>query len=114
MEAISVYEMHQLNREKEDLQQRFLSQWLSTSTTTGRPLDALICPIGPTTACEHGQMDYDNYTSIFNVLDLPAVAFPVTKVDKQVDVKEDVELYNDLDERSWSRCEHKVSVVMLC
>ena len=116
MEAISVYEMHQLNQEKEDLQQQFLSQWLDTktSTSTGRPLDGLICPIGPSPACQHGHMDYDNYTSLFNVLDLPAVAFPVTHVDKQLDQKaESVSLYDKMDKRSWDRCEQPKQTITL-
>jgi len=106
MKPLSVYQLNQLNREKEHIQQEFLSHWLSTKdqTSTGRAVDGLIMPIGPTTACENGHMDYDNYTSLWNILDMPAVAFPVTFVDAKKDqAKGKPNLFDDKDERSWSR-----------
>lgn len=49
-------------------------------------------------------MDYDNYTSMFNLLDMPAVAFPVTKVDSRVDLLSVSTGYNTKDSQSLAKC----------
>ena len=51
-------------------------------------IDALLCPVGPGVAPKHNTAKYWNYTSQWNLLDYPGVAFPVCKVDKAVDVLE--------------------------
>lgn len=48
-------------------------------------VDAVLCPVGPGVAPKHNTAKYWWYTSQWNLLDYPAVAFPVTKVDKQID-----------------------------
>ncbi|GAA6027662.1 hypothetical protein JCM8097_007971 [Rhodosporidiobolus ruineniae] len=83
----TVYETWQLNREKERFQQAFLDQWLATSasTSTGKPIDALLLPCTPTPAYVPGTALSFTYTGPFNLLDLPAAAVPVTKVDPLLD-----------------------------
>ncbi|GAA5904101.1 hypothetical protein JCM5296_000334 [Sporobolomyces johnsonii] len=85
----TTYEVWQLNRQKEALQQAFLTKWLATAgqTSTGRSIDGLLCPVAPVTACIPGGNPWAGYTGMFNLLDAPAVVFPVTKVDPTVDVK---------------------------
>ncbi|GAA5822234.1 hypothetical protein JCM3770_005859 [Rhodotorula araucariae] len=84
----STYEVWQLNRAKEELQQTFLAKWMATAaqTSTGRPLDGLLCPVAPVTAVEPGNNSHAGYTGMFNILDVPVTVFPVTKVDPAVDV----------------------------
>lgn len=84
----SVFALWQMNRAKEAMQQAFLDKWLATAkeTSTGRPIDGLLVPPAPITACLPGNNRHVGYTSFFNLLDLPAVVFPVTKVDPSVDV----------------------------
>ncbi|GAA6022599.1 hypothetical protein JCM10207_003919 [Rhodosporidiobolus poonsookiae] len=83
----TTYENWQLNRAKEQYQQEFLAQWRSTaaSTSTGRPIDALLCPVTSTPAYVPGTAFWAGYTGMFNLLDLPACAVPVTKVDPTLD-----------------------------
>ncbi|BGO91547.1 hypothetical protein NBRC10512_003206 [Rhodotorula toruloides] len=83
----TVWELWQLNRAKEEMQQAFLAQWLATAgqTSTGRPIDGLLCPPGPVTAVLPGNNRHAGYTGMFNLLDVPALCFPVTKVDPSVD-----------------------------
>ncbi|GAA6018594.1 hypothetical protein JCM8202_000574 [Rhodotorula sphaerocarpa] len=83
----SVFALWQLNRAKEAMQQAFLDKWIATKTqtSTGRPIDGLLTPPAPITACLPGKNRHVGYTSFFNLLDLPAVVFPVTKVDPSVD-----------------------------
>ena len=72
--------------------------WNTTTTTTGgsgtlddpsRTVDIIICPAGPGPAPPHGCSKYYGYTSQWNLLDYPALVFPVTKVDLTLDVKEE-------------------------
>lgn len=51
-------------------------------------MDVIICPAFPTPAPLHGTSRYWGYTSLFNLLDYPALVFPVTKVDPERDAKD--------------------------
>ena len=75
----SVRETWKLNLERESFRARALSHWNATKNTssTGRPVDAVICPAHPTLAVPHDGVRWWGYTSHWNLLDLPAVVFPV-------------------------------------
>jgi len=105
-EPHSVYELYQLNREKEALQGTFLKQWLETAarTKSGQAIDGLILPAAPVTAPRFGQNDYINYTGLFNLLDLPSTVFPVTYVDARKDkINKDYQPVSDLDAKIQKR-----------
>jgi len=108
----SVYELHQMNREKEALQQQFLAAWSKTAsqTSTGRPIDGLLCPPAPITAFKPGHNEWPTYTCIFNVLDAPATVFPVTFLDPKLDQwKDKPEPYNSTDKKYLERYDEKIS-----
>ncbi|GAA6006957.1 hypothetical protein JCM10207_009151 [Rhodosporidiobolus poonsookiae] len=86
----TVYEMWQLNRLKEQMQQEFLAKWLKTAgeTTTGRPIDALLAPVKQTTAGPPSWNLWPGYTGMFNLLDTPALSLPFGKVDPTLDAKD--------------------------
>jgi amidase len=50
-------------------------------------IDVLLCPAGPGVAPKHNTAQYWHYTSQWNLLDYPAVVFPVMKVNKEKDKK---------------------------
>lgn len=79
--AYTVAEIFRLNLERETFRAEALMHWNSTQqrTTTGRPVDAILCPIAPTLAPPHNTTSWWGYSSHWNVLDLPAVVFPVGK-----------------------------------
>lgn len=56
-----------------------MDHWNSTSATTsnGRPVDVIICPVAPTLAPAHNATRWWGYTSYWNLADYPAVVFPV-------------------------------------
>ncbi|KAH7248249.1 amidase signature domain-containing protein, partial [Fusarium solani] len=54
-----------------------------------RPVDAILCPVGPGCAPPHDQARHWNYTSQGNLLEHPAISFPVTRVDTGLDVPND-------------------------
>ncbi|KAK1238875.1 hypothetical protein MKX08_005936 [Trichoderma sp. CBMAI-0020] len=65
-------------------------------------VDAIICPVAPGVATSHNTAKYWTYTAVWNLLDYPALAFPVGKVDKAVDVKENRKRFmSDLDKEIW-------------
>jgi amidase len=66
----------------------YLDYWNSTaeSTGTGRPVDGLLVPIAPFSAARPLKYSYYGYSTFVNGLDYTSVVFPVTKVDKNIDV----------------------------
>lgn len=96
------------NIAKREYQKAYMEYWNSTidQTGTGRPVDALIAPAAPFAAARPNSYKYYGYSSIFNVLDYSACVFPVTNVDKNVDVtKKDFQPLNDLDQEVANICE---------
>ncbi|KAG9017915.1 hypothetical protein FRB95_012773 [Tulasnella sp. JGI-2019a] len=98
----TAYELWGTHRRKREIQKRYLDHLEGTKakTGTGRPVDAIICPVAPFAATPHGLNSNDFYTSLFNFLDYAAASIPVTKVDQEVDLPEPepLEFYNHEDE----------------
>jgi amidase len=64
-------------------------------------VDVVLCPVGPGAAPPLNHARYWGYTSQWNLLDYPALVFPVTKVDPEKDVAEtDYKPMNEQDEFS--------------
>lgn len=87
------------NLEKGKYRKEYLAHWLSQ----GAP-DAVIAPVFPGPACKPRTSRYWGYTAQWNLLDYPAIAFPVTTVDPQVDVPlKDYQPRNEMDEFVWKQ-----------
>ncbi|KAI9511286.1 general amidase [Russula earlei] len=86
-QSISAFELFQVQKRRTALRKEYLDYWNSTkaSTTTGRPVDAVISPVAPFPPPPHGKNTNAEYTSVWNALDYPACVFPVTKVDPLLD-----------------------------
>jgi amidase len=54
---LSAYELWQVQRKKRELRKEFLDHWEATVAVsgTGRPVDAIICPVAAYLAAPHGQ-----------------------------------------------------------
>ncbi|KAG9050583.1 hypothetical protein FS837_004441 [Tulasnella sp. UAMH 9824] len=54
--AISAYELWQLHKKKVEMRKQYLDHWEKTKTRTGtgRPVDAILCPVAPYPAPPHG------------------------------------------------------------
>lgn len=63
---LSAYQMWQLSKERRELRKSLLDRWEATAfqTGTGRPIDALICPVAPYAAVPHGQTRYLSKVSL--------------------------------------------------
>ena len=55
--GITAYQLWQIQKARRDLRETYLEHWNNTvtSTGTGRPVDAIICPVAPFAATPHGQ-----------------------------------------------------------
>jgi hypothetical protein len=68
-------------------------------------MDVILCPAGPGVAPMHNTAKYWGYTSQWNLLDYPAVVFPVSKVDAEVDRMESgYSPMTDADGDNWKLC----------
>jgi Asp-tRNA(Asn)/Glu-tRNA(Gln) amidotransferase A subunit family amidase len=83
VKKLSVGELAYWYEEREAYRKEYALHW------NKHGIDALLCPVGPGVAPKHNTAKYWSYTSQWNLLDYPAVVFPVCKVDKEVDQWDD-------------------------
>ena len=93
--------------EKEAYRKEYAKVWNDTATSTGNEgmVDVILCPVGPGVAPRHNTSKYWSYTSQWNLLDYPAVVFPVSKVDKEKDKADKLfDAMTDIDEENHKLC----------
>lgn len=73
--------------EREQYRESYAHAWNATADD-GQEVDVILCPPSFGAATPHGQSRYWGYTANWNLLDYPAVVFPVTTVDPVKDPKE--------------------------
>lgn len=101
--GLSVNEYWQVNKKKHETRQKFLNKWNAIRSPSGKPLDVLLGPTTAHTAIPHRKLRWVGYTKVWNLLDYPAVTFPVDEVRKEIDVKQrDDEPHNELDAWNWA------------
>ena len=98
--------------EREEYRLEYAKEWNNTGTwneDTGqweRTVDALVCPVAPGVATRPGTAKYWYYTSTWNLLDYPAMAFPAGKANERLDGRVARKTYmSDLDRDNWALCE---------
>lgn len=88
-DVLNVSQWWELSQEIRTLKQKFLENWRNTanSTSDGRPIDAILCPVWPSAGFGDGEVHYgcENYTVPFNILDCSCVVMPSSFVDKEKD-----------------------------
>ncbi|MCJ1368345.1 hypothetical protein MMC16_007487 [Acarospora aff. strigata] len=91
----SVAEIQDLKSERDKYRREYAQHWNSTATSVaeGKNLngmvDVILCPASPGVAPPLDTSRYWGYTSQWNLLDYPAVVFPVTTVDPVLDGRDD-------------------------
>ncbi|GAB7355844.1 hypothetical protein MBLNU459_g6506t1 [Dothideomycetes sp. NU459] len=91
VQALSVPEVWALTGEREAYRAAYAAHWnaVSGSVAAGDLVDVLLCPVGPGAAPPLDSARYWGYTSQWNLLDYPALAFPTgLACDPDVDVRE--------------------------
>jgi amidase len=113
-------ELEYWNEEREEFRSEYLRHWNSSTgkwcSDTGSwidVVDVILCPVAPWIAAKHGTSKYWSYTSIWNLLDYPALAFPIPTglcALKDIDVKVQRKSFlSDIDKDLWQHCEYSSS-----
>jgi amidase len=110
---LSMGNLQYWQEEREAYRKEYAKLWSETATgqnsETGElegAVDVILCPVGPGVAPLHNTAKYWGYTSQWNLLDYPALVFPVSKVDPGLDFAEEgYEPMNDVDRENWNLCE---------
>lgn len=80
VKPLTMHEQWHWNLEKQKYRKQYLKHWVDL----GLP-DAVIAPVFPGPACKHRTAKYWGYTAQWNLLDYPALVFPVTTVNLEKD-----------------------------
>jgi amidase len=122
--SVSAFELFQIQRRRAALRKDYLDYWQSTksSTSSGRPVDAIISPVAPFPPTPHGKNRHGSilssthilsnssyssaeYTFVWNALDYPGCVFPVTTVDPELDrPKRAHQFLSKSDQRVYELC----------
>ena len=89
-------QLFELNVKRDDYRTEYLHHWNATATKQEEgkfskrsgEVDVILCPAGPGVAPKLETSKYWNYTSQWNLVDYPALVFPVSKVDLEKDNRE--------------------------
>lgn len=99
---------------RDDYKKEYTKVWNDTATgmnANGEPeglVDVILCPVGPGAAPLLNNAKYWGYTSQWNLLDYPALIFPVTKVDPAIDVREEgYKPRNEKDDFNYNLCKRQ-------
>ncbi|KAM0473652.1 hypothetical protein ACHAPX_008057 [Trichoderma viride] len=84
----TVAELWELTAQRDAYRARYAKAWTATAANGEREVDIILCPPSFGAAAPLEQSRYWGYTSQWNLLDYPAVVFPVTTVDQVKDVKD--------------------------
>ncbi|PVH79359.1 amidase [Cadophora sp. DSE1049] len=96
---LTVAYLHDLNIRIGRLAYEMTNAWMSS----GKAIDALLWVAAPHTALPFDEWTDTTYTSMFNCIDWPAITLPLGMFsDKNIDVKEELTPYNELDAKIQS------------
>ncbi|KAE8154674.1 amidase signature domain-containing protein [Aspergillus avenaceus] len=96
IEELDLHGVWQWTIKREMFRYSYLQEWNSITPE----MDVILCPAHPSPAPLLDTSRYWGYTSLWNLLDYPAIVFPVTKVDPERDAKDTTYTpQNDID--SW-------------
>lgn len=108
VQAHTISSMWQAVQRRDAYRMAYAHHWNSTATSTGPRgelhgmVDAILCPAGPGAAPKLDTSRWWGYTSQWNLLDVPAVVFPVDRVDPaQHSAAEKYTPRNEKDRYNW-------------
>lgn len=109
---LSIEEVWYWTTRREQYRCKYAEVWNKTATGTGPNgelegmIDVILAPVGPGAAPPLDHAKYWGYTSQWNLLDYPALVFPVTKVIPDVDkIEEGYVPLNKQDQFNYDLCE---------
>jgi len=107
---LKVAEVFQHHREQAACKAAFVKAWDATmhETSTGQPIDCIICPSATMAGCPHDFPLWWGYTTIWNLLDYPSVIMPFKEF--EIDLTKDAKPQNykprdnPFDRPNWEIC----------
>lgn len=117
VKRLSIEELWYWTLRREAYRNEYAQAWNDTANTkptaddfsggegSNRPVDVILCPATPGASSPLDTAKYWCYTSQWNLLDYPALVFPVSKVDPQIDLADQVfESMNEQDAYNFKLC----------
>ncbi|CAI4212091.1 unnamed protein product [Parascedosporium putredinis] len=105
-EPMPLLQYQDLTMQGLDFENRYADYWNSTGTEDGHAVDAFIMAPAPHAAVIPGKYLTPGYTEVINLLNYSAVALPVTRADKALDVVDTDYIPSEgLDKRNWDAYE---------
>jgi Asp-tRNA(Asn)/Glu-tRNA(Gln) amidotransferase A subunit family amidase len=112
VKKLSMQKLSYWQEEREAYRKEYAAAWNETAAGRDeethellRAMDVILCPVGPGIAPRHNTAKYWAYTSQWNLLDYPAVAFPVCKANRAIDgVEKGYTPLSDVDLENWKLC----------
>ncbi|KAK7897999.1 hypothetical protein LTR67_004631 [Exophiala xenobiotica] len=101
----------EINLRLREYQKEYMEYWNGTAkqTKSGKPVDAILTPVAPFAALQFGGTFHIGYTPWVNTLDYTSAVFPVTQVDKTVDVYDkDYQPWSEQDKTNWEQYDPEV------
>ncbi|KAF5589396.1 hypothetical protein FPCIR_6842 [Fusarium pseudocircinatum] len=108
--SLAASEVLKLNLQTRAYRTAFADAWDKTQgkTSTGRPIDALICPPAPSTGIPHDFNVWWGYTSMWNLLDYPSTVIPIAnfKISPELDPQDTS--YKPLEGNPYDKTNYKM------
>ena len=104
---LSIEELWFWQHKRETYREEYAKVWNETATDLSGEgiVDVILSPVGPGAAPVLETAKWWGYTSQWNVVDYPAIVFPVTKCDAKVDIKDPSYVpRNEKDKQNWDIC----------
>ncbi|CAH0051081.1 unnamed protein product [Clonostachys solani] len=79
-ESISAREVIKLVQAQNRYREILSDFWDATKTSTGRPMDGILCPVSSVAGYPHDFLPYWGYTCFFNLVDYPSTVLPVKDI----------------------------------
>jgi amidase len=107
VKRLTIGELQYWKEEREAYRKEYAKIWNDVA------VDAILCPVGPGLAPKHGTAKYWGYTSQWNLLDYPAIVFPVGKAHADIDQKKrSLDMMTDADGENWDLCKSSLNASM--
>lgn len=108
VKELTIPELWDWTQKREKYRLEYAKLWNETASADDpdSAVDVILCPVGPGAAPPLNHARYWGYTSQWNLLDYPALVFPVTKVDQEKDkVDESFVALGEKDQWNHDLCE---------
>ncbi|EXJ82756.1 hypothetical protein A1O3_06571 [Capronia epimyces CBS 606.96] len=103
---LTVPELMKFQAAQVSFQQEYLRHWNETAslTSTGQPVDAILCPSAACASFPHDFLPWWGYFSVWNLLNYPAMILPAGTVNKEIDVADQ----GYVPVTDWDKANHEV------